>query len=131
MLINLIYCIFLASIDYVIYIHFTEKGKLNKSHYYLLGIVVLVFTITHLDFFNLPFLLSSRDFFHIFMFSIGLIIIHYQGTILSFFLKNKKGNIDEKVFETYHVFFDFMRQKLIYIMIYIYQFLAIWNESFR
>jgi hypothetical protein len=78
--------------------------------------------------------MNSQDFFNLFFFSAALIILHY-GTNIQVTLFKKYSNLQDKsgqkLLETFIKVFDFMRQKLIYIMIFIYQFLAIWNPIYR
>lgn len=85
-------------------------------------------------FFKITDMMTTKDFFNLSFFSLALIILHYLT------------NIQVKLFEKYSVshdergkklqlriitIFNFMRQKLIYLMIYISQILDIWNKSYR
>ncbi len=100
-------------------------------YWYIGGIVVVL--IVHL-FGSSDYLMTKEDFLNLSFFSVGLIVLHFATNIqVATFKKynvpqNEQG---KKLQDNLLLVFDFMRQKLIYIMIYIYQFLAVWNENFR
>ena len=78
--------------------------------------------------------MKNNDFFNLLVFSLCLIILHYGTNFqVSLFKKRiKTVNIrGQKLQESLLSVFDFMRQKLIYIMLSTYQILAVCNENFR
>lgn len=78
--------------------------------------------------------MSTRDFFNLLFFSIGLVILHFATNIqVELFKKYNKPKDErgEKLQSFILKVFDIMRQKLMYIMASISQILDIWNESYR
>ncbi len=128
---NILYCIFFGLVNFLIYLKFQKSYDIPKLYWYIGGIAVVL--IIHL-FGSNDYLMSKGDFLNLSFFSLGLIVLHFATNIqVAIF---KKYNIPQneqgkKLQEYLLLVYDFMRQKLIYIMIYIYQFLAVWNESLR
>ena len=78
--------------------------------------------------------MNTGDFFNLLFFSVALVILHFATNIqVELFKKyNKPQDIrGQKLQSTLLLVYDFMRQKLIYIMATISQILDIWNESYR
>ena len=78
--------------------------------------------------------MSTEDFFNLSFFSVGLVILHFATNIQVEIFKKYNKIEDErgkKLQSFILMVFDFMRQKLIYIMASISQILDIWNESYR
>ena len=78
--------------------------------------------------------MSTEDFFNLSFFSAGLVILHFASNVQVEMFKKYNKPQDErgkKLQLNLLLVYDFMRQKLIYIMVYIYQFFAVWNERFR
>jgi hypothetical protein len=100
-------------------------------YWYIGGIVVVL--IVHL-FGSSDYLMSKEDFFNLSFFSVGLIVLHFATNIqVATFKKYNVPQNDQgkKLQENLLLVFDFMRQKLIYIMASVSQILDIWNESLR
>lgn len=132
MISNILYSIFFCMVDLLIYVRLQKSIQINKA--FLLYLLILIVITIHFIFFESEILMNSQDFFNLFFFSAALIILHY-GTNIQVTLFKKYSNLQDKsgqkLLETFIKVFDFMRQKLIYIMIFIYQFLAIWNPIYR
>jgi hypothetical protein len=128
---NILYCIFFGLVDLLIFLKLQKSSNIPKMYWYIGGIVVVL--IVHL-FGSSDYLMTKEDFLNLSFFSVGLIVLHFATNIqVATFKKynvpqNEQG---KKLQDNLLLVFDFMRQKLIYIMIYIYQFLAVWNENFR
>ena len=78
--------------------------------------------------------MSKEDFFNLSFFSVSLVILHFVTNIqVAIFKKYNKPQDErgQKLQAVLLTVYDFMRQKLIYIMCYISQILDIWNESYR
>lgn len=130
MLLNIIYCIFFGLLDFVIYSILT-KANISKNIVMLTIGATAIAILLHTGIFEINSLMSWKDFFGLLMFSIGLIILYFGSKLQDIYMQNKKDTLNQKLYNSYKTVFDFVRYKLIYVMIYIYQFLAVWNESFR
>ncbi len=78
--------------------------------------------------------MSKEDFFNLSFFSVSLVILHFVTNIQVAIFKKYNIPQDERGQKLQAVLltvYDFMRQKLIYIICYISQILDIWNESYR
>ena len=91
----------------------------------------MLFIILHSGLFSLTFLMPQKDFFDLTMFSIGLGIMNIMGRVQNWHIDQR---IQDQTSPTYFAFrkaIDFIQNKLIYVMIYIYQLLAIWFIEIR
>jgi len=132
MISNILYSIFFCMVDLLIYVRLQKCIQINKA--FSLYLLILIVITIHFNFFESEILMNSQDFFNLVFFSVSLIILHYGTNIQVYLLKkynNLQDKIDQKLLEIFIEVFDFMRQKLIYIMIFIYQLLAIWNPIYR
>ncbi|PLK44823.1 hypothetical protein [Emticicia sp. TH156] len=131
MIINILYCAFFAALDYTIYRHLGAKQNLPRP--ILLAVVssLVIMIILHIEAFRISIFMPSKDFFNLLTFSWSLIIIHFQAALSIYLLKRRQHGMPEKAFGIYTKVFDFMRHQLIYLMIYAYQYLAIWGEKLR
>ena len=129
---NVLYSILFGAINLLIYLKL-EKAIQPKNAYWLNGLIVVII-ILHIDFIRSHFLMNTGDFFNLLFFSVALVILHFATNIqVELFKKyNKPQDIrGQKLQSTLLLIYDFMRQKLIYIMATISQILDIWNESYR
>lgn len=128
---NTLYSIFFGVVDLLIYLKIQKSYDIPKMYWYIGCIAIIIFA--HLIGIS-SFLMSTEDFLNLSFFSVALIVFHFATNIqVAIFKKyNVPQNDQGKALQAKLLLvFDFMRQKLIYIMIYIYQFLAVWNESYR
>lgn len=130
MIINILYCIFFGILDFTLYALITGTIKIEKRILWLIIIISITVIILHAGLMEI-YLMKPKDFFGLLMFSVSLVILYYGSKLQDSFFATRKENFNQKIYETYMLVFDFVRYKLIYIMIYIYQFLAVWNESYR
>ena len=129
---NVLYSILFGTINLLIYLKL-EKAIQPKNAYWFYGLIVVI-VILHIDFIRSHFLMNTGDFFNLLFFSVALVILHFATNIqVELFKKyNKPQDIrGQKLQSTLLLVYDFMRQKLIYIMATISQILDIWNESYR
>ena len=129
---NVLYSILFGTINLLIYLKL-EKAIQPKNVYWFYGLIVVI-VILHIDFIRSHFLMNTGDFFNLLFFSVALVILHFATNIqVELFKKyNKPQDIrGQKLQSTLLLIYDFMRQKLIYIMATISQILDIWNESYR
>lgn len=132
MLLNIFYSIFFVVVNWLIYLKLQKSYQYPKAHLYL-GIIIIVL-IFHLGLINNDFLMNPDDFFNILFLSVGLIILHFATNIqVELFKKynNTQNEKSDKLQSKFLIIFDFMRQKLIYIMATISQILDIWIKDFR
>lgn len=132
MILNIFYCIFFCLVNFLIYIRLEKSIHFDKE--YFVYFFLLCILILHSSFLPSNHLMKNNDFFNLLVFSLCLIILHYGTNFqVSLFKKRIKTiNIrDQKLQESLLSVFDFMRQKLIYIMLSTYQILAVCNENFR
>lgn len=75
--------------------------------------------------------MSTKDFFDLSMFSFGIIILNFMSKIQDVFMQSYNHNINETFFYKFKKIADVIRYKIIYIMIYMYQIVAIWYPEAR
>ena len=129
---NVLYSILFGTINLLIYLKL-EKAIQPKNAYWFYGLIAVV-VIIHMDFIKSHFLMNTEDFLNLSFFSVGLVVLHFATNIqVELFKKyNKPQDIrGQKLQSTLLLVFDFMRQKLIYIMATISQVLDIWHENYR
>lgn len=131
MLLNIFYCAFFGMLDFVIYSVLSGAFKVPKNIILLIIGITAIIILLHTGMFKISSLMTWEDFFGLLMFSIGLVILHFGSKLQDVYFKNRQESLNQKLYENYKIVFDFVRYKLIYVMIYIYQFLAVWNESYR
>lgn len=132
MILNIFYSLFFGAVNLLIYLKL-QKGIQPKNVYWFYGFIVSVM-IAHMGIIKNPYLMTTKDFFNLSFFSVGLVVLHFATNIQVELFKKYNSPHDEKgqkLQSTLLLVFDFMRQKLIYIMASISQVLDIWNESFR
>lgn len=128
---NIFYSIFFGVVNLLIYLKLQKLYQPQKMYIYVGSIVIII--VAHL-FSRHEYLMSTEDFMNLSFFSVALIVLHYATNVqVALFKKHNlpQNEQAEKLQLKLLMVFDFMRQRLIYIMIYIYQFLAVWNESYR
>jgi len=129
MISNIFYTVFFGLCNIFIYVKLQRSAHIEKENlvYTFITLVILV----HTGLLQTGILMNTHDFFNIFFFSISLVILHY-GTnfqVRLFKESNKPHNERQKQLQGFMLrVFDFMRQKLIYMMVSVYQLFAIWNE---
>lgn len=129
---NILYSILFGTINMLIYLKL-QKAIQPKNAYWLYGFIGLI-VIAHMGFFKSYFLMKTEDFFNLSFFSVGLVVLHFATNIqVELFKRYNKPQDErgEKLQSILLIVFDFMRQKLIYIMASVSQILDIWNESYR
>lgn len=131
MLLNIIYCIFFGCLDFVIYSKLTGAFKVSKNKIMLIIGVTVAVILLHRGIFNINGLMPWNDFIDLLMFSIGIVILYLGSKLQDIYIENKRASLNQRLYKNFKAVIDFIRYKLIYIMIYIYQFLAVWNETFR
>lgn len=131
MLFNVIYSVFFGLTDLLIFYLFTQSVTISWKVLLAYGLVFMLSIILHSGRFSLTFLMSEKDFFDLMMFSIGLAILNIMGRVQNWYFDER---IQDKTSSTYIAFrktIDFIQNKLIYVMIYIYQLVAIWFIKIR
>jgi len=131
MLLNIFYCVFFGILDFVIYSILLGAFKVSKNIVMLMIGITAITIFLHIGIFEISGLMPWKDFFELLMFSIGFIILYFGSKLQDIYFQNRQQSLNQKLYENYKMVLDFVRYKLIYIMIYIYQFLAVWNESYR
>jgi hypothetical protein len=129
---NVFYSILFGTINLLIYLKL-QKAIQPKKAYWFYGFI-MVAIVAHMGFIRSYFLMNTEDFFNLSFFSVALIVFHFVTNIQVKLFKKYNNPQDiraQKLQSFVLLIFDFIRQKLIYIMTYSYQFLAVWNESFR
>ncbi|MGV3586801.1 MAG: hypothetical protein ACO1OF_07360 [Adhaeribacter sp.] len=130
---NIFYSLFFLVVDFAIFAQLTKAYKIEKKHLYFIGGSVLTLWILHNEVFHASFLMPYKDFLGILMFSFCLIILHLGSKFQVAVYKNlNTTNTSNKKFPEFVLkVFDIMRFKIIYFLIYAYQFLAIWIPEIR
>ena len=132
MILNIFYSIFFLVVNLLIYLKLEKSFRLPQIYIFIAFIAVIL--IAHVVFVKNDYLMSTEDFFNLSFFSAGLVILHFASNVQVEMFKKYNKPQDErgkKLQLNLLLVYDFMRQKLIYIMVYIYQFFAVWNERFR
>ena len=132
MIINILYSIFFGLINSFLFLKFQKSTQFTKGYLFYLFVSIVVFS--HLGVIKISYLMGTQDFLNLSFFSGALVVFHFATNIqVALFKKYNTPQNEQgyKLQSSLLLVFDFMRQKLIYIMIYIYQLLAVWDESFR
>jgi hypothetical protein len=131
MLLNFFYCIFFGGLDLIIYSLLTGLFKVPKHVIIsIIGLTIAV-TLLHTGIFKIDSIMSWKHFGRLLTFSFGFIILYFGSKLQDVSFESKQNTLNQKLYLRFKTVFDFIRYKLIYIMLFIYQFLAIWNESIR
>ncbi len=132
MILNIFYSLFFGLVNLLIYLKLQKSIQPPKVYLYYIFIAVVF--LAHLVFVKNNYLMSEEDFFNLSFFSVGLVVLHFMTNIQVVIFKKYNKPQDEhgkKLQAILLTVYDFMRQKLIYIMFYISQIFDIWNESYR
>lgn len=132
MILNIFYSLFFGLVNLLIYLKLQKSIQPPKVYLYYIFIAVVF--LAHLGFVKNNYLMSEEDFFNLSFFSVGLVVLHFMTNIQVVIFKKYNKPQDERGQKLQAILltvYDFMRQKLIYIMFYISQVLDIWNESYR
>lgn len=132
MLTNIFYSLFFGLVNILIYLKLQKSIQPPKVYLYYIFIAVVF--LLHLGFVKNNYLMPEEDFFNLSFFSVGLVVLHFMTNIqVAIFKKYNKPQDErgQKLQAVLLTVYDFMRQKLIYIMFNISQVLDIWNESYR
>lgn len=132
MIINGLYTIFFGGLNWVLFLYLSQKSEIKRQYFIALGAIIIIVLILH-SIGEVNFLMSGRDFFNLLLFSFALIILHFFGIFQKkIFEILQNDGIEKKEFYGISIkIYDFMRYRLIYIMIYIYQVVAIWYPQAR
>lgn len=128
---NILYCLFFGVVDFSIYSVLTGTVKIPKNILILIIGITIFAVFIHTGLLKIDGLMEWKDFFGLLMFSIGLVILYFGSKLQDIYFQGRRESLNQQLYENYKTVLDFVRYKLIYIMIYIYQFLAVWNESYR
>lgn len=134
MFVNILYCLYFGLIAFILNVLLTKSNKINRGILLASSVVILIVIMLHTNLFEINFLMKSKDFFNLLNFSFGFVILHFGGKSQDYIRErqnNKTGGVSLQTFNSFMIVVDFIRYKLIYIMIYLYQVLAVWNESYR
>ena len=131
MLFNVIYSVFLGLTDLLIFYLFTQSVTISWKVLLAYGLVFMLFMILHSGRFSLTFLMSEKDFFDLMMFSIGLAILNIMGRVQNRYFDERIQDKMSSIYIAFRKTIDFIQNKLIYVMIYIYQLVAIWFIEIR
>ncbi len=133
-MIHILYTFFFILVNVVLYSLLTKTFKVGQRILLLVAAIVTVVSILHLGFFDSRLLMPTGDYFGILMFSFALIILHY-GSLFQLGIFKKSSvykNNESKVIPSLTVkAFDIVRLKIIYILISLYQLLAVWIPEVR
>ena len=117
---------FFVVLNFLILALLTKATILKKP--IVVGLIVVLILLFGVKFFNLvddP--LSMGGFYHLLSFSLGLIILHYGSEIMMSIFRKKLEALENKSFaEKYLIpFFNFLRLRLIYVLLLAYQIIFI------
>lgn len=133
---NILYCLYFALVDMIFY-YIITNNKIGTNKY--LKILILascaVFTLLHIKFLHFNLLMETKYFFYLLNFSLGIPVLFFISKIQTFLFKRFYNRNQSQVPESFLGKLDtinhFIMNKLLFVMIYIYQFWAIWNENAR
>ncbi|GAB2555009.1 hypothetical protein GCM10027085_52820 [Spirosoma aerophilum] len=91
----------------------------------------MLFIILHSGLFSLTFLMSEKDFYNLMMFSISLGILNIMVRFQNWYIDQRSQNQTSPTYFAFRKALDFMQNKLIYVLVYAYQLLAIWIIELR
>ncbi|WP_338875250.1 hypothetical protein WBJ53_06460 [Spirosoma sp. SC4-14] len=131
MLAEIVYSIFFGLIDLILFSLLTQKFKIDKK-LTILSIAILLLTIfMQIGLLKIKSPMPNKDFLGLLGFSFGLLVLNIIGRFQGAFFDEKFNKQLSSVYPAFKNTIDFLFNKLIYIMIYIYQFLAIWRPEQR
>ncbi|CAG5002285.1 hypothetical protein DYBT9275_02858 [Dyadobacter sp. CECT 9275] len=131
MILNILYCLFFGILDFSIYLYLVRNDRIPKNILVVALSTIILIVFLHAGWIEISGLMKWNDFFGLLMFSIGIIILYFESKFQDSYIDSRKESLNQKLYERFKPVFDFVRYKLIYIMIYVYQFLAVWNDSYR
>lgn len=123
----LIYLLFFAVIDFLIFVFLAKKIRINpKIKIGLFSFLILVLVLHFLIFSETS--ISDNHFFHLLVASAVLIVFHYFSILPILAMKRINKN-----FESHFALkgFNYIRLYAIYILVYLYQCISILSDSAR
>jgi hypothetical protein len=131
MILNILYCLFFGALDFSIYLVLVRNERISKNILITALSIIISIVFLHVGLIEIKGLMKWNDFFGLSMFSVGIIILYFGSKFQDSYIHSRKESLNQKLYGSFKPVFDFVRYKLIYIMIYVYQFLAVWNENYR
>ena len=123
MLIKLAYCLFFGLLNLYLLTILTRVFKLNQITIVILALVFFIGIL--FQFFAPPTeLITNKTFKHLLFFSLALIVLHFGSSIMLSIFESKiqSMNLSNKfVQQVFIPAFDFIRLKLIYFLVFIFQ----------
>jgi hypothetical protein len=121
MLINIIYLIFFAAIDFVVYSILNETGKITKKLGLSFGLIFLLVIILHLGLSNSDFLIPQKIFF-------ALIVVSFVPFLVYLWFKyivnrrlDRMNISNEGFLNSGRKIISFFFMKMIYVIVFIAQ----------
>lgn len=120
-------------VNFFIYAMINKCAIINKSSKIMILLSIFVVFILHTDILKIGFLMTSKDFFRIFVFSFSLIVFHVFFKIASLRMNRleNKSNFNFPNYIKYRQITNFIKFKLIYLLITAYQIAAVFNHELR
>ena len=128
MLINIYYMVYFGLLDLFIYLILIQPHRVKRYLFIFSFFLLLIGLLLQISVFNNKSIFSNKIFFDLVFFSLALIIIHYAtGVQIRIFKRQVIGSneFSQKINKLALNIFDFIRNKFIYIMVYLYQVLSI------
>jgi hypothetical protein len=127
MFIKILYIIFFALANFIIYSKLNRTGKITKIQFWLFCIVFLLFILLHIGLFNLVFLMRWKDIFPLLLLLITPLMVYfwYNYFVIKRIKRLKESN--EGFLRLSIKVFSFFFLKFIYIMVFVVQCIFIFN----
>lgn len=135
MFLSLLYTLFFLILDLLLFMALNKNVKLERYHWASVVLTVLFIVVLHSKSFRISSsLMPQGDFVGLLMFSVALIVLHFgasfQMVIINIF-KHRTSRVKRNIHDKATRVFDVMRTKIIYIVIFLYQALAVWLPEIR
>lgn len=123
----LIYLLFFAIFDFLIFVFFAKKVEINiKVRIALISFLLLLLVFHFIVFSKIS--ISDNHFFHLLITSTILVVFHYFAILAILTMKRINKNFENHIALTG---FNYIRFYVIYIVIYLYQCISILSDSAR
>lgn len=130
LLTKILYSFFFIYLDFLIFLLLTDTFKVNFNIKLVIAVIVIASVFLHSGIFTPAFLLSREQFYGLLFLTSSLFLFHFAIDGALYYQKNRASNEPKarKMFEDFGLpWFNFMRFRLIYVMVLLAQLTDIWQ----
>ena len=131
MIINILYCLFFGVVNFLIVSYFAKVFNLTIRIRVALILIIAAVILVHV-FFENGLLMEKNQFYNLLVFSFGFVVLNLCMNLVIPFLPKIYGKQVLERFNKYLLpIMDFVRFKLIFLLIFIYQCMYIFMPNIR